>query len=361
MRARWRCRPGRSRCALAEHSRAPTTTSRRHRDRVRARRRALSRPTPRGKGETEIATLPAKAHRARAAHRRARQGPARRHRRHVVVDAARRLDEDADRSAVRRRPRAARRGRRVRAVPQGATGLAHRQPRDRQGHAVDVPAPGARLAGTGAERKLVWADAQARLDRIRRGDAEAATKVAPEAPLRSLLPSPDGTHALGVYADEVFEDRASKKPAEVLMVFALDGQGARRKAIQNGVPVEWSHDCAVGARPGRRERVHHARGGRPVQMLARLHRRLDLARRQVRADARSARQEAARRRRRASSPKDKQGHGSCRSRRRPDEPTRARGRGRGGAGRRCRDRPRRRVRSRSTARSSRARSRPRRS
>jgi hypothetical protein len=26
------------------------------------------------------------------------------------------------------------------------------------------------------------------------------------------------------------------------MVFALDGAGARRKAIQNGVPVEWSHD-----------------------------------------------------------------------------------------------------------------------
>ncbi len=108
---------------------------------------------------------------------------------------------------------------------------------------LPVPTLGARLLGnTGNFRKLVWADKGAlwasiapRLDKPK--------KVAPEAPLRGLLVSPDGTHAMGVYPGEVFESpRGAKKPADVLMMFALDGQGARRKAIQNGVPVDWSFD-----------------------------------------------------------------------------------------------------------------------
>lgn len=106
---------------------------------------------------------------------------------------------------------------------------------------VDVPATGARLAGMGTERRLVWADGSG-VWSAPPANRNAAKQVAPEAPLRNLAPSPDGTHALGVYAGEVFEGAKKKKPGEVLMVFALDGTAARRKAIQNGVPVEWSHD-----------------------------------------------------------------------------------------------------------------------
>ncbi|HEY5923415.1 MAG TPA: hypothetical protein VIV11_17165 [Kofleriaceae bacterium] len=105
-----------------------------------------------------------------------------------------------------------------------------------------VPTLGARLLGnTGNERKLVWADKGAIWSAIAPRLAKPVV-VAKQAPLRNLLPSPDGTHAMGIYQGEVFESPKVKKPAEVLMVFSLDGEGARRKAIQNGVPVDWSQD-----------------------------------------------------------------------------------------------------------------------
>jgi hypothetical protein len=105
-----------------------------------------------------------------------------------------------------------------------------------------VPTLGARMLGnTGNQRKLVWADKGAVWSAIA-PLLEKPQKVAKEAPLRGLLVSPDGTHAIGVYQGEVFETHKVKKPAEILTVFALDGEGARRKAIQNGVPVEWSAD-----------------------------------------------------------------------------------------------------------------------
>lgn len=107
---------------------------------------------------------------------------------------------------------------------------------------LPVPTLGARLLGTsGNTRMLVWADKGA----IWTALAPRLTRpkqIAKEAPLRSLSPSPDGKHALGVYADQVFENARRKKPGEVLEVFALDGIAARRKSIQNGVPIEWSHD-----------------------------------------------------------------------------------------------------------------------
>ena len=107
---------------------------------------------------------------------------------------------------------------------------------------LGVPTLGARLIGTsGNVRKLVWADKGA-IWAAMAPRLVGAAKVAKQAPLRGLLPSPDGTHAVGIYEDEVFESPKVKKTAEVLTVFALDGEGARRKAIQNGVPVDWSHD-----------------------------------------------------------------------------------------------------------------------
>ncbi|HTR55895.1 MAG TPA: hypothetical protein VMJ10_34705 [Kofleriaceae bacterium] len=106
---------------------------------------------------------------------------------------------------------------------------------------IDVPAPGARLAGLPPDRKLVWADAGG-VWTAPPARPKQATRVAPDAPLRGFLPSPDGTRALGIYADEVYVDTHKKAAADVLMGFQLDGQGARRKAIETGVPVEWSHD-----------------------------------------------------------------------------------------------------------------------
>ncbi len=106
---------------------------------------------------------------------------------------------------------------------------------------IDVPAAGARLTGSGADLRLVWTDAQGVWSAIP-PQKRSPKKVAPTAPLRGFLASPDGTHALGVYAGEVYDTPRHKKPGEVLKIFALDGIGAQRKSVQNGIPVEWSHD-----------------------------------------------------------------------------------------------------------------------
>ena len=107
--------------------------------------------------------------------------------------------------------------------------------------AVDIPPASARLAGTGAERALVWADA-AGVWSAPPGDPKTRTHVAPDAPVRGFLASPDGERAIGVYADQVYADVRNTKAAEVLMTLQLDSHGARRKAIRDGVAVEWSHD-----------------------------------------------------------------------------------------------------------------------
>jgi hypothetical protein len=106
---------------------------------------------------------------------------------------------------------------------------------------IEIPAPGARLARGGADRVLVWTDGKAVFTAPPRAPKQSKV-VAPEAPLRGFSPSPDASHAFGVYADEIYVDAHHKKPADVLEVFALDGQGARRKSVKSGVPFEWSHD-----------------------------------------------------------------------------------------------------------------------
>ncbi len=115
--------------------------------------------------------------------------------------------------------------------------------KDGRTRAVDVPSVGARIVGAPPDRRIVWADktgvwAAPTKDK----DFKPKQQVAAEAPLRSFLPSPDGTRGIGVYNDKVFTSVKDTKPAEVLMGFALDGQAARRKMIKSGVPVEWSHD-----------------------------------------------------------------------------------------------------------------------
>lgn len=126
---------------------------------------------------------------------------------------------------------------------------------------VSIPAPGARLVRENADRRLIWADA----DGVWSAPPYAPSKkerVAAQAPLRSMLPSPDGRRAVGVFLDKLYESRTKTKDAEQLMSFALDGQAVRRKAIKDGVPIEWSHDsqwvlvqdrgsaCIMGARGG---------------------------------------------------------------------------------------------------------------
>lgn len=105
-----------------------------------------------------------------------------------------------------------------------------------------VPPAGARLVGTGIERKLVWADS---LGVWRSADRAVTPKdrLAPDPPLRGFLASPDGERGIAVYADSVFADVKHTRAAEVLMTVQLDGKGARRKAIRDGVAVEWSHDA----------------------------------------------------------------------------------------------------------------------
>jgi hypothetical protein len=97
------------------------------------------------------------------------------------------------------------------------------------------------IVGKGTDRKLVWADRNG-VWGAPPGNRKAAKKLALEAPKRGFLASPDGTRAMGTYDDEVYVDVHHKKPAEVLMGFALDGEGARRKAIRSGNPIAWSHD-----------------------------------------------------------------------------------------------------------------------
>ena len=126
---------------------------------------------------------------------------------------------------------------------------------------IDVPPPGARLVGAGKERKLVWADA-AGVWSSPPGNPRRKTKVAPEAPLRGFLPSPDGSRAVGVYSDVIHDTAKTTKPADMLMGFSLDGQGARRKTIRASVPVEWSYDNEwVLVQDGSAACITLARGG----------------------------------------------------------------------------------------------------
>jgi hypothetical protein len=107
--------------------------------------------------------------------------------------------------------------------------------------AVDVPPGAARLVGEAAERKLVWADPTG-VWTAPPGDPKHKTRAALDVPLRGFLASPDGARAIGVYADQVYADVRHTQAAEVLMTLQLDGKGARRKAIRDGVALEWSHD-----------------------------------------------------------------------------------------------------------------------
>ena len=197
-----------------------------------------------------------------AARRCGRQGAARRSRRHVGVDAARRLDDVA--RPICRAPtgpaQLAEDGRAccaARAKNAARSSSSSRAARPRRSTcrrpARGSPAPAPSASSCGPTTSGVWTAPP--------GNPKQATKVAPEAPLRGFLPSPDGAHALGVYAGRSLRRRANtKKPAEVLMMFPLDGQGARARRSRTACRRVVAR-LEVGAGPGRRERVHHAGEG----------------------------------------------------------------------------------------------------
>jgi hypothetical protein len=213
-----------------------------------ARGAALYRVDPRGKGETEVAQLPARTT-VRALRSDARgtvlladlagawawmplDGSARSLTDLPCGDGPAALGEDGA-AVVCRSPRQPRQSI---LVELGAPGAAPRVT------PLDLPPGTARLVGTGAERKLVWAD-PAGVWTAPAADPRRKTRAALDGPLRGFLASPDGSRAIAVYPDQVFADLHHKRSAEVLMTIQLDGQGARRKAIRDGVAVEWSHDA----------------------------------------------------------------------------------------------------------------------
>jgi hypothetical protein len=106
---------------------------------------------------------------------------------------------------------------------------------------IPIPTAGARIVGTAADRKLVWADSTG-IWSSPPNDPRKKTSVAPQAPLRGFLSDAAGTRAVGVYTDVIHDSVHTTKPAELLMTIALDGGGARRKTIKSGVAAEWSHD-----------------------------------------------------------------------------------------------------------------------
>jgi len=99
------------------------------------------------------------------------------------------------------------------------------------------------IFGSAGARSLVWADASG-IWAAPVADPRKKIAVSPDAPLRGFSPSPDGARALAVFADTVYTDAHHTKPLDQLESFALDGKATRRKAIKDGVAVDWSHDSA---------------------------------------------------------------------------------------------------------------------
>lgn len=215
-----------------------------------ARGAALYQVDPRGRGETEVAQLPAKA-RVRAL-RSDENGSV------LLVDLAGKwawlpldgatktltelpcadgpaqLAEDGS-AVLCRDPRAATQSLLVE-LPRAKSGALLPKPTT-----LAVPPSTARLVIDATGRKLIWADATG-VWSAPAADLKRKQRVAPDVPLRGFLASPDGERAIATYADQIYATPRQTAPAEVLMTVQLDGRGPRRKAIRDGVAVEWSHD-----------------------------------------------------------------------------------------------------------------------
>jgi hypothetical protein len=139
-------------------------------------------------------------------------------------------------------------------------GPGSRQDLQRGAIALDVPPGAVRLAGVGAEARLVWADASG-VWSAPPADPKNRARIAADAPLRGFLPSPDGARAVGVYPAPALDAKRTV-PSEVLMTLQLDNEGARRRALPDGLAVEWSHDSQwVLVQDGARACIIRATGG----------------------------------------------------------------------------------------------------
>jgi len=104
------------------------------------------------------------------------------------------------------------------------------------------PLPGTTaLAERAGARSLVWiADGAIHAAPIT--DRTQAKVVAPTAPSRGLVVSPDGTRAVGIYRAPPAGMPRATEPRDQLMSFALDGTAAQRRLIRDGVALDWSWD-----------------------------------------------------------------------------------------------------------------------
>ena len=125
------------------------------------------------------------------------------------------------------------------------------------GVSVTRAIPSATVTGTAAAPRLIWSDGG--IWSAPFADPSQKTLVAPESPSRALSIAPDGSRALGVFPGLVGRKR---EPGELLYSFALDGTAARRKAIRDGIPLQWSADSQwVLVQDGARACVMRAVGG----------------------------------------------------------------------------------------------------
>ncbi len=126
-----------------------------------------------------------------------------------------------------------------------------------------VPATGAAFIERDGVRALVWSDGTAVLAAPLADPTQVRT-LAPTAPLRGLLAAPDGSRAVGVYKDHPLKSRGRVEPEErdQLFGFALDGTGARRRLIRDGVVIDWSWDSRwLLVQDGARACIARALGG----------------------------------------------------------------------------------------------------
>ncbi len=113
---------------------------------------------------------------------------------------------------------------------------------DGNGRPRAVPAATASFVERAGVRELVWADPASGSVLASPVARREPRTVAPTAPLRGLLAAPDGSRAVGVYKAPARGKPVVTGERDQLFGFALDGIGARRRLIRDGVVLDWSWD-----------------------------------------------------------------------------------------------------------------------
>ncbi|MBK9035990.1 MAG: hypothetical protein IPL61_32870 [Myxococcales bacterium] len=106
----------------------------------------------------------------------------------------------------------------------------------------DLPGATVALTERAGARELVWV-ADGAIHAAPITDRTKARVVAPEAPVRGVVISPDGRRGVGVYTAPPTGQPKATEPRDQLFGFALDGGTARRRLIRDGVVLDWSWDA----------------------------------------------------------------------------------------------------------------------